>query len=76
MPNQSASDPSHFYALPVGTNLFELRVEQVLGHGGFGIIYLATDTNLDERVAIKRMYARRDRGSNFRFHGKGQGKIR
>jgi serine/threonine protein kinase len=46
-------DTSHYYALPVGTNLFEFRIEQVLGHGGFGITYLATDTNLDERVAIK-----------------------
>jgi serine/threonine protein kinase len=39
--------------LPIGTNLFEFRIEQVLGHGGFGITYLAADTNLDERVAIK-----------------------
>ena len=46
-------DTSHYYALPVGTNLFEFRIEQILGHGGFGITYLATDTNLDERVAIK-----------------------
>lgn len=53
MADQSASNPSHVYALPVGTDLFEFRIEQVLGHGGFGITYLATDTNLDEHVAIK-----------------------
>ena len=29
------------------------RVEQILGRGGFGVTYLATDTNLDHRVAIK-----------------------
>jgi len=29
------------------------RVERVLGRGGFGVIYLATDTNLDHPVAIK-----------------------
>lgn len=52
MSDPSGFDSSH-YALPVGTNLFEFRIEQVLGHGGFGITYLATDTNLDERVAIK-----------------------
>ena len=29
------------------------RIEEVLGRGGFGVTYLATDTNLDHRVAIK-----------------------
>lgn len=29
------------------------RIERVLGRGGFGVIYLATDTNLDHLVAIK-----------------------
>lgn len=29
------------------------RIEKILGHGGFGVTYLATDTNLDHKVAIK-----------------------
>ncbi len=29
------------------------RIEKVLGRGGFGVTYLATDTNLDHKVAIK-----------------------
>ncbi len=29
------------------------KIERVLGRGGFGVIYLATDTNLDHKVAIK-----------------------
>ena len=29
------------------------RIEKVLGRGGFGVTYLATDTNLDHQVAIK-----------------------
>jgi len=29
------------------------RIEELLGRGGFGVTYLATDTNLDHKVAIK-----------------------
>jgi len=39
--------------LPAGTKLFEYRIDKVLGHGGFGITYLARDTHLDKPVAIK-----------------------
>ncbi|MBX3634712.1 MAG: HAMP domain-containing protein [Rubrivivax sp.] len=40
-------------ALPAGTELGEYRIERVLGQGGFGITYLATDRHLDAPVAIK-----------------------
>lgn len=40
-------------ALPVGYQLHEYVIEKTLGHGGFGITYLARDTNLDTLVAIK-----------------------
>jgi len=39
-------------ALPQGHALDEYRIESVLGIGGFGITYLATDTNLNLKVAI------------------------
>ncbi len=40
-------------ALPSGYALQEYRIERLLGAGGFGLTYLAIDTNLNLRVAIK-----------------------
>ena len=40
-------------ALPPGYALHEYRIEQTLGIGGFGLTYLATDSNLNLKVAIK-----------------------
>jgi len=40
-------------ALPPGCELHEYRVERTLGIGGFGVTYLATDRNLNLKVAIK-----------------------
>ncbi|RZI80846.1 MAG: serine/threonine protein kinase [Rubrivivax sp.] len=40
-------------ALPAGTRLGEFEIERVLGVGGFGIVYLATDHALQRQVAIK-----------------------
>lgn len=40
-------------ALPIGYKLHEYRVDKVLGQGGFGITYLASDINLNAKVAIK-----------------------
>ncbi len=43
----------HKNALPSGYELAEYAIETVLGHGGFGITYLARDTTLGALVAIK-----------------------
>jgi serine/threonine protein kinase len=39
--------------LPAGYELQEYRIEKLLGVGGFGLTYLAIDTNLKLRVAVK-----------------------
>jgi serine/threonine protein kinase len=47
------AQPTHQNALPLGSMLMEYRLTSVLGAGGFGITYLAHDTNLQKDVAIK-----------------------
>jgi len=49
----STNGQSHRIALPAGHTLHWYRIESVLGQGGFGITYLARDTNLNHEVAIK-----------------------
>jgi serine/threonine protein kinase len=39
--------------LAVGTYLGEFEITSMLGEGGFGIVYLATDHSLQRRVALK-----------------------
>ena len=48
-------NPSPVYrnALPIGYHLHEYIIQSVLGDGGFGITYLAKDTELNALVAIK-----------------------
>ena len=47
------SEPAYPDALPPEYRLHWYVLERVLGQGGFGITYLARDTNLDQDVAIK-----------------------
>ena len=45
-------------SLPIGKLLSDYRIERVLGQGGFGITYLATDVKLMRQVALKEYYPR------------------
>jgi serine/threonine protein kinase len=40
-------------ALPAGCEVLEYRIDKLLGVGGFGLTYLATDANLKLQVALK-----------------------
>ena len=39
--------------LPVGTRLQEFVIQELVGVGGFSIVYKVLDTRLNRRVAIK-----------------------
>ncbi|MCB1915607.1 MAG: HAMP domain-containing protein [Rhodocyclaceae bacterium] len=45
--------PAASETLPPGYRLHEYRIERVLGQGGFGVTYLASDIHLHARMAIK-----------------------
>ena len=46
-------EKTHRNSLQPGYKLQWYEIKEILGQGGFGITYLAHDTNLDEDVAIK-----------------------
>ncbi len=51
VPGSKVAGPSA--ALATGYRLHEYRIDSILGQGGFGIAYAATDVNLKTKVVIK-----------------------
>lgn len=47
------AQPAPIRALSSGTRLQEFEIIGLVGHGGFGIVYLAHDHSLQRRVAVK-----------------------
>ena len=64
---------SFLKSLPDNFELHEFKLERVLGQGGFGITYLALDTNLMQHVAIKEYFPREfsSRDSTYTIHAVG-----
>ena len=46
---------THRDALQSGFRLHWYELDSVIGQGGFGITYLARDTNLEQPVAVKEL---------------------
>ena len=50
---EPAASRLHQNALPVGAKLGEFEILDLVGEGGFGIVYLAQDHSLHRKVALK-----------------------
>jgi serine/threonine protein kinase len=52
-PVRASVAPDMGNGLPLGTRLGEFELTQLVGEGGFGIVYMANDHSLHRRVAVK-----------------------
>ena len=52
-PAEAAASRLHQNALPTGARLGEFEILDLIGEGGFGIVYLAQDHSLHRKVALK-----------------------
>ena len=52
-PSYDSQSPAYAHRLPRGTRLGEFELHDLVGEGGFGIVYLAWDNSLERKVAVK-----------------------
>src|SRR5262249_33451032 len=61
-------------ALREGSTFGGFRIERVLGHGGMGIVYLATELRLERQVALKVIRSDLARDDDFRARFRSESK--
>ncbi len=59
----------------VGTSIENYRIDEILGHGGMGVVYKAMDTSIDRIVALKVMNPSVAANDEFLWRFKSEAKV-
>ncbi|MEQ1904806.1 MAG: alpha/beta fold hydrolase [Pirellulaceae bacterium] len=74
-PDKGLVKPGKKASVPTGTQLAHYQIVERIGYGGMGEVYLARDTKLDRRVALKLLAASRDNDTNWLQHFRREAKL-